>query len=348
MSVCLLSYPLGSRGGVYQWTRGVAALLDSVDVLVIAGSRPAAFDAPTWEWEGSHVLVDLPRIPSLAAARAILAILEQREIQTLITSQLYSNVLGALIRSKLGWGGRHLAVVHSAITGSVIRRTTYKVAMMALAEGFDGVGIVAPHLRCDLPRQLAKRAVLCPTFTFSGANQRTATSPSRAGTPCFGFVGRLEEGKGLALFIECARRNRDAQFHVYGDGTLAPALAAEQERTPNLYAHGWVLDLEEAWDAMDILLLPSEAEGWPLTVGEAAARGVAAVVRDLPVFMAMNYPVELRASSDEHFLEIVRSLTNESNHISREMQNRLVLVAQAHFSPEAALRALISLGLEYP
>jgi glycosyltransferase involved in cell wall biosynthesis len=80
------------------------------------------------------------------------------------------------------------------------------------------------------------------------------------------FVGRLAEGKGLALLRETAARLPEVTFVMLGEGPLQ--WQAANCRFPGARPHGEIA----AWlQAADLLLLPSFSEGTPVTVLEALA-----------------------------------------------------------------------------
>lgn len=95
------------------------------------------------------------------------------------------------------------------------------------------------------------------------------------------FQGRLVEMKNPGMLVDAARQSEvDWQLIVGGDGPLREQLAARvseyglQERVTFL---GYVSDeeLPDRYARADVFALPSEYEGMPLTVLEAAASGTA-------------------------------------------------------------------------
>lgn len=96
------------------------------------------------------------------------------------------------------------------------------------------------------------------------------------------FVGRLSEEKGVATLIEAWRRLPDIPLTVIGDGPLAAEL---REKAPgNIRFHGWMAkeDVHAAMRDADLLVFPSLwYEGLPITLIEAAAAGLPAIVSRL-------------------------------------------------------------------
>lgn len=95
-----------------------------------------------------------------------------------------------------------------------------------------------------------------------------------------GFMGRLDRQKGVDRFIEIAQalRGPDFEFSLVGeavveaDGVNIPGWIARHAlaRTP--------AELSEAYARLDILLMPSRAEGLPLAVLEAQRAGAVPVI----------------------------------------------------------------------
>jgi phosphatidylinositol alpha-1,6-mannosyltransferase len=95
-------------------------------------------------------------------------------------------------------------------------------------------------------------------------------------TPLLLFVGRFVEKKGLPLLRELARRLPDARWLFAGWGPLDPqgwGLANVSVARDRSGAR-----LAELYQAADLLVLPSQGEGFPLVVQESMACGTPALV----------------------------------------------------------------------
>jgi glycosyltransferase involved in cell wall biosynthesis len=102
------------------------------------------------------------------------------------------------------------------------------------------------------------------------------------------FVGRMTAGKGVFDLPEIDRQLRerglDVAWTLVGDGPDGQRLRASwgddpRRRWLGALPHDAVLPL---YEDHDVFLLPSRAEGFPVTVAEAGAAGVVPVVSDLP------------------------------------------------------------------
>lgn len=103
-----------------------------------------------------------------------------------------------------------------------------------------------------------------------------------------GFIGRCEELKGYQLLPKIAdeldKLNQRVEWHIIGTGSLEIA-------NQNLWAPQYTLrfygelnndEVLTLLPSFDYLLLPSLAEGMPVTVIEAMKAGVIPIVNDLP------------------------------------------------------------------
>jgi glycosyltransferase involved in cell wall biosynthesis len=125
---------------------------------------------------------------------------------------------------------------------------------------------------------------------FSPNNDLTAPQEGRRkwGLPpealIVGGVGRLHYQKNFRLFLEVAaevcKRVPRAFFVIAGEGAEMPALE-ELSRQLGLASRvrflGFVKEMPELYECLDLLLLTSHFEGTPLTVLEAMAMGVPVV-----------------------------------------------------------------------
>lgn len=99
-----------------------------------------------------------------------------------------------------------------------------------------------------------------------------------------GYIGRMVPGKGLQIFIDAAARvcaaHVESSFLLVGDGEMQLQLQARVAQlglTDRILFTGFREDIPALLAAMDIFVLPSRAEGLPLSLMEGMAAGKACV-----------------------------------------------------------------------
>lgn len=100
-----------------------------------------------------------------------------------------------------------------------------------------------------------------------------------------GFIGRLDPVKRVPALIEAMTRLTGAQLHVFGEGPDRPRIEATIARHrlgERVTLHGSIADPRAALSRIDVLVLPSQAEGFGLVLIEAMAAGVPVVGANVP------------------------------------------------------------------
>lgn len=104
--------------------------------------------------------------------------------------------------------------------------------------------------------------------------------------PRIGFVGRLSPEKAPDRF--CAMIEEGSQagelggratFHVFGDGPMRSELTARH--AGRVTFHGSVTDIAAMWSELDLVVMPSRAEGLPMAALEAISRGIPVIASDV-------------------------------------------------------------------
>jgi alpha-maltose-1-phosphate synthase len=204
-----------------------------------------------------------------------------------IHDSLYFTSIAALIMAKL----RHKPVVLIQHIADIQFKSRAKRFLMRLANlgvtrpmiaAADHLIFISDEVRRKLVGDPPRRRYL---LLYNGVDSsiffpRTPASRtlarSRFGIPSRGkvvlFVGRFVEKKGLTILKIVAARRLDLQFVVVGSGPVSP----EAWDLPNVrvFAPQSPQDLAELYGAVDLLILPSVGEGFPLVVQEAMACGV--------------------------------------------------------------------------
>ena len=100
------------------------------------------------------------------------------------------------------------------------------------------------------------------------------------------FFGRLSQEKNPDVFIEVAnemRSNKKMKFFLIGDGPMrekCEQLVAKYKEA-SVTMLGYKSNVGEYLSAMDIFILPSAIEGFPLSILEAYAMGVSVIASDV-------------------------------------------------------------------
>ncbi len=113
--------------------------------------------------------------------------------------------------------------------------------------------------------------------TYLGVEESLFGPPERAERPTLLYLGRLKQYKRIEVVLDVLEAIPDAVLDIAGDGDHREALEAEiAERglTDRVTLHGFVSEEEKArlYGRAWVTLTASSAEGWCLTVMEAAAR----------------------------------------------------------------------------
>jgi glycosyltransferase involved in cell wall biosynthesis len=101
-----------------------------------------------------------------------------------------------------------------------------------------------------------------------------------------GFIGRLDPIKRIPDLLEATRLLRQrVRLHIFGDGPQRPrieALVGELKLSDAVVMHGAIARPQEALGQIELLVLPSGAEGFGLVLIEAMAAGVPVVATNVP------------------------------------------------------------------
>lgn len=172
-----------------------------------------------------------------------------------------------------------------------------------------------------------------------------------------GGVGRLHYQKNFPLFLEvaaevCARLPQ-AFFVIAGEGPERAELEAMSRKlglASRVRFLGFVKEMPELYQSLDLLLLTSHFEGTPLTVLEALAMGVPVVASSVDgvaeVLEDGKDGILVPPGRRDHFVKGVCQVLQDQSlwrHFSRSGQKK----AQQHHSAEAMVRQVEALYLRY-
>lgn len=109
---------------------------------------------------------------------------------------------------------------------------------------------------------------------------RPASSPVR-----IGFIGRFDPIKRVPEFLDAVASLPGCHVDLYGEGADRRRIESAIDRlhlADRVKLHGAIARPHEALAGMDVLMLPSRAEGFGLVLIEAMAAGVPVVAADVP------------------------------------------------------------------
>lgn len=126
-----------------------------------------------------------------------------------------------------------------------------------------------------------------------------------------GTVGLAIPRKGIDTFLVLATKFFLNPFMWFGKIYSAAMVKALPKVLPeNVRFTGYVPDILEAFNALDVFIFPSYEENQGMVILEAAAVGLPIFVRDIPVYEGWLVDGEncLKAKNDEEFVEKLKSL----------------------------------------
>ncbi|UTI62491.1 glycosyltransferase [Paraconexibacter antarcticus] len=150
------------------------------------------------------------------------------------------------------------------------------------------------------------------TVTYMGVDPSGVPAVPRSPTPRLLYLGRLKAYKRIEHVLDVLEHVPDAHLDIAGDGDHRAALEAEiAERGlgPRVTLHGHVSEerKQQLYDEAWVSLTASSAEGWCLTVMEAALRGTPSAalrVGGLPESIADGRTGVLADTPDELAAEV--------------------------------------------
>lgn len=129
----------------------------------------------------------------------------------------------------------------------------------------------------------AEKIVVIPNAI--DVNEIPFREDSRVGTATIGFIGRLDPVKRIPDLIDAMRRLDGVRCLIFGEGHQRAELEkqiAELGLRDRVILRGPTKGPAEALAQIDLLVLPSEAEGFGLVLIEAMAAGVPVVATNAP------------------------------------------------------------------
>ena len=117
---------------------------------------------------------------------------------------------------------------------------------------------------------------------------RSYNPPNTVGTFKIGFIGRLSKEKGLQDLLEAISLIKDRfsiELHIAGSGAdkvKIESLARKLEISERVFFSGWVDDVQDWINSIDLIVVPSRSETFGIVVLEAAAYGCPTIATNVP------------------------------------------------------------------
>lgn len=170
-----------------------------------------------------------------------------------------------------------------------------------------------------------KRVVVIPNAVdiesfdaiYAANAARPAQNPHRVG-----FIGRLDPIKRVPDVVAAMPHLPACRLDIYGEGEDRPRIEEAVRRLrlrDSVTLHGAIARPHEALASMDVLVLPSKAEGFGLVLIEAMAAGVPVVGADVPGIRDVIRPVETGfLLPDVSWSSFFVTIADATNHVFRK------------------------------
>jgi len=153
----------------------------------------------------------------------------------------------------------------------------------------------------------------------------------------FVYIGRNERRKGIEEIVSAVKElnlksSKKFEFHFIGEATKEIKIEAN-----NVFLHGQKSDLNEIFsiiDGLDCVVLPSYAEGMPLVLIEAMARGLVVIASDVGATRELIQSNGILLNSPKDLLPAMKKIldTPESEFIVMK-KNSLKIVNEKYNLP---------------
>ena len=267
-------------------------------------------------------------------------------------------------------GGKLYCIAHSA--GLPRRETGWqrRLAGALLKRGLHRLIAVSPQIRDVAVESFTlpgERIVVCTNWISPAFRPPTPMKRAEArrglglpvGALVFGYVGRLSGDKCgetmLLAFAEALRHAPgDLRLVIAGDGWKANdwrEMARNLGVAQRVLFAGWQNDPQRIYHALDVFILPSVAEGFPLGVMEAMACGIPGLVHPMGSTLALveheRSGVVADMTKAPHLAQAIGSIAVRSPQNLIEMGKNAAAHIAEHHSREKRLPAVLA-ALDIP
>jgi len=217
----------------------------------------------------------------LLVLRRLMRLISDRKIDTVLSFLVHANAMAAAASLWLS----DVRFFQSIQTTQPRPRWHWPV--QSIAQGAARRIIVPSESVAQVAREWshvpAEKIVVIPNAI--GLNEIVPKERLGAHTPTVGFIGRLDPVKRIPDLIDAIRKLDGVRCLIFGEGQERARLerqVAELGLGDRVVLRGPTRGPAEALAQIDLLVLPSEAEGFGLVLIEAMAAGVPVVATNAP------------------------------------------------------------------
>lgn len=230
--------------------------------------------------------LEMRGVRDVLAVRRLAGILRDERIDTCCSFLIHASAMAAAAK----WLCPRVRLIQSVQTTQPYPAWHWGLQRL-VHHAADTIVVPSPSAAAAASRRAgvpARKIVIIPNAVdaaqFEGVGRCDAEELRRP--PAVGFIGRLDPVKRIGDLLAAARLLRGAvQVHIFGAGGEEARLrrALEDPVLRDVVTmHGEVGRPQDALRLIDLLVLPSEAEGFGLVLIEAMAAGIPVVATDVP------------------------------------------------------------------
>ena len=143
-------------------------------------------------------------------------------------------------------------------------------------------------------------------------------------------AGQVQTRKGVLDFVEVAKKLPDIKFIWAGGFSFGAITDGHKEleevmKNPpkNVTFLGIVPrnDMNDLFNASDLLFVPSYNELFPMTILEACSTSTPILLRDLELYEDILFKKYLKAKDNEEFAKIIKDLSNDDKLYNKQVEN---------------------------
>ena len=205
------------------------------------------------------------------------------------------------------------------------------------------------HLFGRMPFTIINNGIDIARFSFDSRKRRAVRASYGIGpeTLIMGGVGSFVPVKNHNRILEVFRKVKflrpDAQLLLAGDGELKEEIEASIKRlglTDSVIMAGYSKEMASMYSALDVVLMPSFYEGFPLVALEAQCNGVPVIMADTITDEACILPNVERLSLNASNEDWARAVTCSRRISAKQAQNILVSLGLSQDAVMAKIESL--------